>query len=49
MDVNWITVMGIVIGIPLGLFIAFSVIFMVGLYWTHYPYGRKGRKKWQRK
>lgn len=26
------------------LFLVFSVIVMVGIYWCHYPYGRKGRR-----
>jgi len=37
----------IAVAVLLILFLLFSVVFMVGLYWTHYPYGR--RKKWRRK
>ena len=29
----------------LGLWIVFSITFLVGLYWTHYPHGRKGKRK----
>ena len=28
-----------------GLFIVFSVVFIIGIGWTHYPYGFKHRKK----
>ena len=38
-----------IISVPIVLFAILSVLVMVGIYWTHYPYGRKGRKKWQRK
>ena len=31
--------------IILGLWGAFSVVFLIGLYWTHYPHGRKGKRK----
>lgn len=39
----------IVLGVICALFIAFSVMALVAIYWTHYPYGRKRRRKWRRK
>ena len=31
--------------IILGLWLIVSVLYMLGLYWTHYPFGRKGMRK----
>lgn len=38
-----------IISVPIVLFAIVSVLVMAGIYWTHYPYGRKGRKNGSRK
>ena len=32
----------IAIGV-IAVFVIFSILFIIGLYWCHYPYGRKWR------
>ena len=39
----------IVIGAVCALWVAFSVMALVAIYWTHYPYGKKWRRKWRKK
>ena len=39
----------IALGALCALWIAFTAVTLVALYWTHYPYGKKWRRKWPRK
>lgn len=39
-----------ILSIALALLLLISVLVLLGITWTHYPYGVRGRrKKWQRK
>ena len=39
----------IALAVIAGLWIVFTIITLTAIYWTHYPYGRKRRRKWRQR